>query len=62
MTSDEPPDDASLRAEYRALVVEHKVLGERPADSEAFRAHSVKLRAHIDRLKARIAALRENQS
>ena len=62
MTSDEPPDDASLRAEYRALVVEHKVLSERPADSEAFRAHSVKLRAHIDRLKARIAALRENQS
>jgi hypothetical protein len=64
MTSQDPAadDDGSLLAEYRALVAEHKALSERPADSEAFREHSVKLRVHIDRLKARIAALREKQT
>ena len=62
MSSDESAaGDGSLLVEYRALVAEHKVLSERPADAGAFRAHGVKLRAHIDRLKARIAALREKQ-
>jgi hypothetical protein len=63
MTSEESStDDGSLLAEYRALVAEHKLLRERPADAEAFRAHGVKLRAHIDRLKARLAALHEKQT
>ena len=62
MSSDESAaGDGSLLVEYRALVAEHKVLSERPADAEAFRAHGVKLRADIGRLKARIAALREKQ-
>jgi hypothetical protein len=60
MTNEESAaEDAALRLEYRALAAEHTALLGLPADSEACRAHGVKLRAHIERLHARIAALRE---
>jgi hypothetical protein len=48
-------DAASLRRGAAGDVIEHEHLKDRPRDLEGHRAHSARLRAHLDRLHAYVA-------